>query len=64
MKVLEEKLKVILEKLGEEKRVYAEENERMGAELLEVKDLLTKTLGAGSVWHLLIFWVSNCHKLF
>lgn len=49
MKVLEEKLKVILEKLGEEKRVYAEENERMGAELLEVKDLLTKTLGAGSV---------------
>lgn len=38
-------MKTIFEKMNEEKKIYLEENTKMASELLEVKDLLSKTIG-------------------
>jgi hypothetical protein len=40
MMELEGKMKVIMEKLGTEKRIYVNENNRMAQELIEIKTLL------------------------
>jgi uncharacterized membrane protein len=42
---LEEKIKVIMEKLTAEKRAYLAENGRMSKELGEIKELLMATVG-------------------
>lgn len=44
MAALEQKLKIICEKLGEEKKIYLDENKRIAEELLEIKELLTKAM--------------------
>lgn len=41
---LEGKLKVVFEKLNEEKKIYVSENTRMAEELMEVKKLLMGSL--------------------
>jgi len=42
---LEEKMKVIMEKLGKEKQSMVSENNRMAKELMEIKELLMATVG-------------------
>lgn len=46
MTALEQKLKTICEKLGEEKKIYLDENKKMAEELLEIKELLTKAMAS------------------
>ena len=42
---LEEKMKVIMDKLTKEKQAYVVENSRMAKELMEVKELLMASMG-------------------
>ena len=40
MSDLEEKMKIIFEKMNEEKKTYVSENQKMTKELMEIKDLI------------------------
>ena len=40
MNDLENKMKVIFDKMNEEKKVYVAENQKMTKELMEIKDLI------------------------
>lgn len=42
---LEGKLKIIIEKLTTEKKIYIEENNKMAQELMQVKELLMASMG-------------------
>lgn len=44
MNELEEKMKVIFEKMNEEKKTYVVENQRMTKELMEIKTLIMSFL--------------------
>ncbi len=45
MSELEGKLKVIFEKLTEEKKIYLAENNKMAQQLMQVKTLLMTSMG-------------------
>lgn len=45
---LEEKMKVIMDKLNKEKQAMVSENNRMAKELMEIKELLMATVGQGN----------------
>ena len=45
MSELEGKLKVIFDKLAEEKKIYLAENNKMAEELMQVRQLLTASMG-------------------
>ena len=69
MGALEDKLKTVCEKLNQEKQVYLMENKKIAEELLEIKGLLVKVMGAaeqeekamgenkqgGEKWYMLFF---------
>lgn len=42
---LEQKMKSIMDRLGQEKKIYVQENSRMAKELMEIKELLMATVG-------------------
>ena len=45
MSELEGKLKVIFDKLAEEKKIYLAQNNKMAEELMQVRQLLTASMG-------------------
>lgn len=45
MNELEGKIKTILDKMNDEKKIYVQENTQMAKELLEIKELLTSAMG-------------------
>lgn len=45
---LEEKMKVIMEKMTKEKQIFVVENSRMAKELMEIKELLMASVGEGN----------------